>query len=930
MILEVESRTPVGRTTECARIELLLDSARRGRSGALVLWGEAGIGKSVLLRYAADRSVNIRVLEARGVESESELPFASLSELLRPCLDQLESLPRAQSAALRGALALGPSEASDRFAVYTAVLGLLAAAAEDRPLVCLLDDVQWFDRPSAEALLFAARRLEAEGVALLFAARECEGSRFEPRGLEQLHLGSLDAEDVGALIAAHSARPPAPEVAERLTRETTGNPLALVELLRLLSDEQLAGREPLSDPLPAGASVEHRFRRLIGERSQPTRQALLLAATAGVGDLGPILAAARVLGVDASAFEEAEEAGLIAVSEARLSFPHRLVRSAAYSSASPSARRAAHRALAETVDDERRAWHLAAAAFGPDEEVARALERAADSARERHGYAAAATALERAARLSPDEAPRAKRLFAAADAASLGGHTERALSLLARALQSADDPQLRAAIQQARGRIELFRGRTQAAHGLLATHAASIEPIDPDRAASMLADAALASLLAGDAHGSVEMGRRAQSALRARGGDAELMTKLILGTALYRVGRVSEGLQLVRSAAAIAEGGGADAYALVHTANILTWAGEFSRARALLRKAIGELRATTALGSLPFALYVSAGLDTRTGRWTVAYADIFEAIRIASDTDNPLLTCHALGQLALIEAGQGREEKCRAHASEALALARSLDIEYPREIGDALGLLELGLGHPEEAIRHLRPVTCIAVDDARGHPVLARASLPDLVEAYLLAGSSPPQELVAALAAPAEDPGSASFRALAERCRGLLAGDEELDAHFGEAIRLYELAGMPFAAARAALSYGERLRRSGRRVESRVQLRGALETFLRLGARPWSERAERELQATGESVRRREASATEELSPQELQIGLVVAQGLTNREAGAALFLSPKTIEYHLSRVYRKLGVRSRTELARLVAHHDLLPNDSQPLADAR
>jgi DNA-binding CsgD family transcriptional regulator len=913
----------IGRTTECARIELLLDTVRRGRSGALVLRGEAGIGKSVLLRFAADRAAEMRVLEARGIESESELPFASLSELLRLSLDRLDSLPRAQSAALRGALALGPSDACDRFAVYTAVLSLLAAMAEDAPVLCLLDDAQWFDSASAEALLFAARRLDAEGVALLFAARDGDEAGFQARGLEQLEIGSLDADGSAALLAIHATRPPAPQVAERLARETAGNPLALVELSRLLSEGQLAGRETLSEPLPAGATAEHSFRRRVRACSESCRRALLLAAAATGSDLGPILTAARAVGVEVCAFEEAEAAGLVAVSEARLTFLQPLVRSAAYFGASPAQRREAHRALSETVGDEQRAWHLAAAAFGPDEDVARALERAADSACARRGYAAAATALERAARLSPKRTSRAKRLFAAADAARHGGRTEQALRLLARALECADDPQLRAAIQHARGRIELFRGRAHVARALLAAEAARIEPLDPDLAATMLADAALASLLAGDAQGAVETGRRAQAALQAEGGVAELMTKLILGTALYRVGEVREGVRLVLSGAAIAENERIEPYYLVHAGNVLSWAGEFTRARALLQSVIDEIRTTAALAVLPFALYASSGLDTRTGRWTSAYADASEAVRIASDTDNSFWRCHALGSLALVEAAQGREEQCRAHAAEALALARSLDIEYPREIGDALGLLELGLGRPDEAISHLKPVTSIAVEDAGGQPVLARSSLPDLVEAYLMSGSSPPQELTAALAAPAEAAESASFRALAERCRGLLADEGEFDARFGEALRLYELAGMPFAMARTALCYGERLRRGGRRMESRVQLRAALETFLRLGARAWAERAERELRTTGETVRRRDTSTAEELSPQELQIALVVAQGITNREAGATLFLSPKTIEYHLSRVYRKLGVRSRTELARLVAHQDAVPGDS-------
>ena len=904
----------VARSVERARIDRLLEAARTGRSDAVILRGEAGIGKSTLLRHAADRAAGMTVLEARGVESESELPFAALSELLRPALDHLDALSGAQSAALRGALALGPSQAADRFAVYTAAVSLLAATAEDAGLLCLIDDAHWLDSSSAEALLFVARRLEADGVALLIAAREGEEPRFEAGGVEDLEVGGLDHEAVAALLAMHAARPPVAEVAQRLARETAGNPLALAELARLLSEGQLAGREPLGEPLPAGASAARSFRRRVAALSAPARRALLFAAAEAGGDLGAILAAAHSVGVAASALEEAEAAGLVAVAEASLSFSHPLVRSAAYSCATPADRRSAHRALAQTFGDDRRAWHLAAAAFGPDEEVACALEQAAGSALGRRGYSAAAAALERAARLSPEGVPRTRRLVAAADAARQGGRTEHALRLLAEALEHACEPQLRATILHARGRIELFRGRAQAAHELLAAAASGVEGRDCDLAASMLADAALASLLAGDALGAVAMGRRAQETTQAEGGVPELITKLILGTALYRIGQVREGLRLVQSGAAIAEHERLEPEYRVHAAHVLTWSGDYARARTLLRSVIEELRTTGALGVLPFALYASAGLDTRTGHWTSAYADASEAVRIASDTDNRFWRCHALACVSLVEAGQGSEERCRGHASEALALARSLDIECPREIGDALGLLELGLGRPDQAIGHLEPVTRITVGKAGGQPVLARASLPDLVEAYVQSGRVPPTELVAGLAGLAEAVESTSFCALAARCRGLLGGDEEIDAHFTEALRLHELAGMPFATARSALSYGERLRRCGRRVESRVQLRAARETFLRLGAQPWADRAARELQATGETVRRRGALAAEQLTPQELQIALVVARGTTNREAGAALFVSPKTVEYHLGRIYRKLGVRSRTELALLVA----------------
>jgi DNA-binding NarL/FixJ family response regulator len=917
----------VGRQPECDRLDELLLAGAQGRSGVLVVRGEAGIGKSALLGYARARAAGARmqVLEARGFESESELPFAGLLELFRPVLPRLAGLPPAQAKALEGALALGPAQPGERFAVQVATLSLLAAAAEPPPLLALVDDAHWLDRASAEALLFAARRLEAEGVVLLLATREGERAVFEAPGLDDLRVPPLSQEAAGSLLSIHAAAPPSPEVADRLIRGTAGNPLALIELATILTGEQLAGREPLGEPLPVGASAERAFLRRIDALEERIRVALLLVAASASGELGPILLAASRLGVGAGDLEQAEAAGLLSVTESRLTFSHPLVRSAVYSAASPAQRRIVHHALAEVLVGERvadqRAWHLAAAAFGPDEQAAAALERAAVNAELRIGHASAVVAFERAAQLSPGEEARARRLFAAAEAARLAGQNERALRLLDDALVSTADPQLRVGVQHVRGRIEFVRGRARTAYELLAGEASRILELEPDRAATMLAEAAIASLMAGDAPAALNTAAQARSAMQTSGGSAELITSLIFGTAMYRLGQTAEGFRLLLPAAAIAEardGPRPDADYVVFTALTLIWVGDHARADRLLRGLIAEARTASALGVLPNALFVHAHLDLRTGRWASAYANASEAVRLADEIGNALWHYFALGSLALVEAGQGRESECRRHAAEAIELIRGLELEYPRDVGDALGLLALGLGRPLEAITHLEPVNRIAVEQTGGAPVLLRFSTFDLIEAYVRSGRPLPEQLVDNLVAYAESEGFDVLRAMAWRCRGLIADDAGFDACFGESLRLHQATDMPFAQGRTALCYGERLRRAGRRVEARTQLRAALQTFERLGARPWGERAAAELRATGETVRRsRDPTPAEQLTPQELQIALVVAKGATNREAGATLFLSPKTVEFHLGRVYRKLSVRSRTELTRLLATED-------------
>jgi DNA-binding CsgD family transcriptional regulator len=894
-----------GRAAETARLRQLIEAARGGRSDALVMQGDPGVGKTALLRFAVEEGRDFAVLECRCVESESALPFAGLHDLIRPLLTSLEGLPEVQAAALRGALAIGPPDGvGERFAVYAGALGLVAGAAEISPVLCVIDDAQWLDHESAEALIFVARRLEADAVAVLLATRAGAGE-LELSGIEAMRIEALPEEDAVEMLTGATRFPVAPHVAERLARETGGNPLAMLESAHALTAEQLAGRQPLMGPLPIGPSTERLFSPRIEALSLSARRALLVAAAADESDLGPILAAAHELGGDASGLEEAETAGLIAVADARVLFAHPLVRSAAYVSAPPTERRAAHRELANALDEPRRAWQLALSAFGPDERIAQALESAAMAARARKGFASASAALDRSARLSEHPPAQARRLYLAADAARLAGQCEHASRLLETAVECDKSGREEDAITHLRGRVELLRGHTDAAQSILLAAAKTVEARDRSRAAALLSEAAFAAMIGGDGDAAVSIASQAREVQDTDRGLVSAITGLVLGTALFRAGRLDAGLRLVVEAADIVAETPDETIEpeyVIHAAHVLSWVGEYRRARALLDATLQDIRATGALGVLPWALYTSADLDTRTGSWSAARADACEAVSIARDTGNQLWLTYALGCLTMLDAMQGRESEARTHAAEAEDLARQLGIELPRKVADALGLLELSLGRPENAIPHL---------EAAGHAG-SRLALPDLVEAYTRA-QRPLPEAIGGLLKPGKET-AAGVGALFPHCRGIVAGDD-FDGALKAALEAYEAAGMPFGRARVALLLGERLRRAGRRAESREHLRAALDGFTQLGAAIWAERARGELRATGERVGSRRREGEDRLTAQELQVARVVARGATNKEAAATLFLSAKTIEYHLGHVYSKLRVRSRTELAHHLAH---------------
>jgi DNA-binding NarL/FixJ family response regulator len=906
-----------GREAEREAIGALLDGARASRSGVLVLRGEPGIGKTALLEDARDRAAGMHVLTARGIESESELPFAALHQLTRPALGHLDGLPAPQADALRGALGLGARTGDDRFLVSLAVLTLLAEYAERRPVLCLVDDAQWLDRPSADALLFVARRLEAEGIALIFSTRDGDARRFEAPGLPALELRGLPAGAAGELLARAGPVEVAPRVRDELVEQTGGNALALLELSARLSEAQLAGTAALPAALPLTEGVERAFLERVLRLPEGTRVLLLVAAADDSGSLATVVRAAEALGADAGALDPAERSGLIDVRGARLDFRHPLVRSAVYHGAPASEQRAAHLALADALtgpeDEDRRIWHLAAASPGPDEEVAAALERSAAAAFERGGLAAGAAALERSASLTPADGPRVRRLHGAADAFWQAGREGHAVALVHDALADCREPALRADLLHLLGHIQRLGGPSLEAHDLLWEAARLVEASDPEKAAAILSDAFEAALYAGEAPAMLAAARRTRELAPADRGTADYLADLNLAEALFINGFVAEGVPMFERALRLldeSETLRAGPYLTTRGAIALCWLERCSEARKLLARALSLARARGAVSVLPYALFVDAWAARRCGAWQDAAASASEGIALARELGQETMLAECLFEVTPVAAARGDEDAFRAAFEEGTAIAGRMGARFLVEAFRAhVGLLELSLGRHAEAATELEACSRRLVE--LGIRVNELVPAPDLVEALVRLGRVDDARAALDLLAQHEAH-PRTHEALAARCRGLVAGDAEFERHFVDALALHPDDEDVFGKARTRLCFGERLRRSRRRVDAREHLRAALEVFERLGTEPWAERARAELRAAGELTRAREPGSLDELTPQELQIARFVAEGLSNKEVAAQLFLSPRTIDSHLRNVFAKLGITSRTQLARL------------------
>ena len=890
-------------------MERLLDDVRAGRSGALVIRGEPGVGKTALLQFALESGSDLRVARAVGVESEMELAYAALHQLCAPMLDRLEGLPAPQRDALRTVFGLTAGGAPDRFLVGLAALGLLSEVAEEQPLLCVVDDAQWLDRASAQALAFVARRLLAESVGLVFATRE---PSEEFGRLPELVVGGLRDGDARKLLGSVLRGPLDERVRERIVAETRGNPLALLELPRGLTHAELAGGFGLPDAVPLSGRIEDSFRRRVEALPDESQRLLLVAAVEPVGEPLSVWRAAERLGIGVHAAAPAAAAGLLEFG-AHIRFRHPLVRSAVYRAASAEERRTVHRALAQAtdpkVDPDRHAWHRARAAPGADEDVAAELEQSAGRAQARGGLAAAAAFLERAAALTPDPARRVGRALAAARAKHQAGAPDAALSLLANAEAGPVDELQRARADLLRAQIAFAMSRGSDAPPLLLNAARRLEPLDARLARETYLDALIAAVSAhrlASGGGALEVAEAARAAGYARSPaqPARAPDLLLDGwVLLITEGYAAATPTLARALSAFRSGESVSKdeeirwlWFACHTAYELwddeTW-HELSIRQVQLARAVG------ALAELPVALNSLAGASLFAGDFAAAETQVEEAEAVTEVTGHGLAP---YGRL-LLAAGQGRE----AAASELIESS----MEEVVHRGEGLGLTAInwaaalfynGLGRYADALA--------AAQKATEHPRDMARVLPELIEAAARSGN--PEDAAEALERLSETTrtsGSDWGLGIEARSAALVSEGDAAEGLYREAIDRLGRTRMRVELARAHLLYGESLRRRRRRLDAREQLRTAHEMFTAMGFEAFADRAARELLATGETARKRTVETERQLTAQEAQIARLARDGLSNPDIGARLFISPRTVEYHLRKVFTKLDISSRKEL---------------------
>lgn len=907
----------LGRDAELAEIADLLDSAREGEGGALLIVGEPGIGKTALLNDARERASGMLACHTTGFESEADLPFAALAGLAAPVIDRLHQLPEPQAHALEVALAMAlPRTGGDRLAVFAGFAGLVALCAAEQPVLLTIDDAQWLDTPSAECLAYLARRVEGSPVGLIVAAREGAGQSVLGDAVGgRMRLMGLDRDSARAVIRA-SAGELAPEVEDALLEAAVGNPLALQELPGSLSNEQRRGETRVEPSLEPGTTLWRALQARITALPPGAQKAALVAAASFDGSTAAIQAACDELGVSGAELERCERAGVLALAPDRATFTHPLLRGIALKLPPASERRRAHTALAHASEPDAAAWHLAAAATGPDEVVAGALEQAGYRAASRGAHGAAADALERAAAMSTDSVRRAQRLHTAALAAGLGGAYPRAAAML-KPVGTVEDRTMRARIRHLLAMLTLAGAVRDPAESraLLLAGAAEVEGSDPELAATMLADAAVSAVVAGHCDAALEAASRAAATLPRNATDqVRCQVHSIHGMTLVLRGRPSEGDRELGLAASLLNAvdpvsPGAQSISLALHARLAT-GGERSLRDGMLAL-IARGRDAGTVGMLPYYLLVAADAAFRLGAWERAALEGDEAVVIAEDSGSLGPLSFALAVRGRHRAAFGNEAGARADLDRALALARERGIGATAVWAQgALGFLELSAGRVPAAIAALNDAGDLAAK-ARLDEHLLIPWAADLVEAYARAGKEDEASGVAArLSASAEANGTPLALAVRERCLGLANSD---GTRFEAALELHARSSQPFEHARTQLAYGLWLHRSRRRLDAREQLGAALEIFDRLGAGRWAELARGELRAAGAAARKPDLDA-DDLTAQEVRIARAVASGATNKEVAAELFLSPKTIEFHLSSIYRKLGIRSRTELARMVA----------------
>jgi DNA-binding CsgD family transcriptional regulator len=902
-----------GRRDECAVLDGLLQDARSGQSGVLLLRGDAGIGKTALLAHAIRSASDMRVLRAVEVEAEMELPFAALHQLCAPLLDRLDGLPGPQRDALATTFGLSAGAVPDRLFVGLAVLGMLSEAAEVRPLLCVIDDAQWLDRASAQALAFVARRMLAESVVMLFAAREPSDLLA---GLPELVLKPLADADARALLASVIPGRLDERIADELLAETRGNPLALLELPRGLSPAQLAGGFGLPEALSLSLEgrIEESFVTRLEALPDDTQRLLLVAAAEATGDPALLWRAAGRLGITRPALKPAESAGLIEVG-ARFRFRHPLVRSAVYGTASPSERRHVHEALAEStdaqVDPDRRAWHRARAVSGPDEEVAAELERSAARAQSRGGMSAAAAFLERAAALTQDPLRRAKRSLAAAQTKYEAGSLEDAFALLAMVEAGAVDEDLRARMRLVYAEITFASRRNSGATELLLKAARDLEVVDPMLARATYLEAMNAAYFAGRLARGAGIGEVSRAALAAppppdppRPGDLLLHALAIRSTEGFAAGAplLKKALGTFLSDMSLQPG---EARRLV----MASWAaGDLwdDETWALLSVRHVELvREAGALTAIPIVLDPRTAFQAMSGELSAAASLVVEMQAAAEATGIPP---HPYGALSLAALrGQDTElSELESTLRDAVSRGEGAVLAYAPF---ARATLYNGLAQYDAALDAARQAGQRA--DDLGAQTWA---VPELIEAAVRCGK--PEVAGPALERLVETTGaSGTDWALGTeaRSRALLSDDEIAESLYREAIERLQRTRMRVDLARAHLLYGEWLRREDRRIDAREPLRAAHEMFMAMGAAAFAERARLEMLATGEKVRKPTVESRDELTAQERQIARLARDGLSNAEIASRMFISRHTVAYHLRKVFSKLGISSRNQLDRVL-----------------
>ncbi|MGW0708654.1 AAA family ATPase [Streptomyces sp. NPDC002643] len=987
-------RALVGRERERRLMDDLLVAGGAG-GAALLLWGEPGIGKTALLDYAAQRAATgtpgaapATVLRARGIETETVLPFATLGDLLMPHSSLFRELPGAQRSALESCLALGGDTAvppGNPYAACMGALNVLASLGDERPVVVLVDDLHWVDPSSQRVLLFIARRLSSERVALALGSREDHGEAGPRRSIPTVQVGGLapeecaellngygngngqgSTEDIGAGrgsgVASHATgtatgtrtgdehghptptttghRTVAPGVLAELVRISGGNPLALREIASGLTDEQARGERPLLDPPSLGSHLERAWATRIDGLPDPARRALVVLAASRSTAAGPLRKALEAAGLSLDALSPAEEDGLITAAADGLDFHHPVLRALVLGRAPLAHRFAAFHALAEVSTGPLHAWYRASATPGPDEEAAAALAEAAQEARRRSAFGEAALAWRRAAELTPDPAPRAGRLHNAASDALLSG-SPAGPQWCEEALRTTPDPAMRAVIQGLLGRMYTWKGETAQAYGLLMNAADAVRGTDPFRACLLLAEATAAARLDGHVPAAVRVAEESL-ALATETGPERWYSYTLLGGALAMAGRTAEGRAMLEAADHHGTGGDPVRDQQVYAIAGQAWSRmeEFTRGRRLLNTAVESARQHSAVGVLGFTLAVRGELETRIGQWASARGDLTEALRWAEELGQLTCVSYALYCLARLEALRGDRVECEEHVARARRECGAYGIGCQEfHMTAVLGLSALAYGDHDAAADQLEQTLALAIEQGIGNPEVVPFAA-DLAEAHVRAGNAARAgEVVTWLEERARETGLASAEASAARVRGLLAGTpEEAEAYFAAALKAHQRTTGPFDEARTLLCEAEVLRRHRRPGAARSPLSSALACFERLGAVPWARRAASELAAAGGTVGTaggataagatgggparaggRMGGVLDQLTPQEFQVSRAIARGLNNTEAAASLFVSRKTVEAHLTRIYRKLHVRSRTDLTRLLTAADLV-----------